>query len=74
MSDSPTTPAEIDAWLLALIAFDVIHDAAQGPNGTWIVRRTSDARPEVLHTPDKAADFVARMQLATRRTALRDAA
>ncbi|MFE2865034.1 hypothetical protein [Embleya sp. NPDC059259] len=74
MSDSPTTPAEIDAWMLALVAFDVIYDAAHGPDGSWIVRRTSEDRPEVLHTPDEGADFVARMQLATRRTALRDAA
>ncbi|MFE3197800.1 hypothetical protein [Embleya sp. NPDC059237] len=74
MHDLPITRAEIDAWLLALLAFDVIHDAAHGPDGCWIVRRTEADYPDVLHSPEEAGIFVAAMQLAARRTALEETA
>ncbi|RKN12411.1 hypothetical protein [Streptomyces radicis] len=58
MRRTPTTPAEVDAWLTVLRRRGHLHRAERGPDGSWTVRRHRDSPPWTLHRPTLAMDWI----------------
>ncbi|MCX5085670.1 hypothetical protein [Streptomyces sp. NBC_00401] len=58
MRATPTTRLEADTWIAVLIRHEHLHSAEPGPDETWTVKRTAASRPQTLHHPVLALDFV----------------
>ncbi|KPI02918.1 hypothetical protein OK074_5068 [Actinobacteria bacterium OK074] len=57
-----TTSTEARAWIDVLLRYGLLHGAAEGPDGRWLIRTRANAPIRLLHGPYEVLELAAEFQ------------